>query len=615
MNPVSTRRLPVLCAAYFLTGWLAPALHAAGPVLYLGTSSAIQSSNTIQSVGTNGTGDSLLFTASGKVDRCTAVAVDSLNSNIFLADADASQIWSLNLAGGNLTPLNATLAYATGLALDPVNKQIYYATSSTVQGSNTVQVVDYIGLGNSLIFTAGNGNPVRRCTSIAYDPVNALIFVGDAGGNAIWSMNTRGANLTQVAGGLPGAPLDLAVDADNQLIYYVTSSATQTGNTVQRVGYNGADAALLFTATGSTSNGVQRCTSLDLDLANAKIYFSDAGSNALWVLPMAGGSATLINGNLSPATIKKVRLLAPSSLGPNAHLGYGYLVENTPNLLAYWPFSPSTQANSFDNGYIGTFQGSAAIGPSGSGPPLLNDPGNTAVLLNGVNSFVNTSLVGGFDTNGPTADQGAIVAWFNLSALPSTAGRFFSIAGESDFGNDFDLQIETDNEIKFYTDSGSATVDSTPLTAANLNTWMFVAATFNSNLTRNIYLNGALVASSTPGGAHNPASAGIFAMGASDVFSGRYFDGALDEIAVFNRALSSTEISTLYSAGLGIAFIPLTIHGTGADVTVTWTDPTALFQLQFASNAGGVFSNLPGAASPYVAPAAGAAGFFRLKSQ
>ena len=596
-----------------MAGLLALAGAAGGQTLYYATSSAGLGSNTLQSVGTNGGSGALLFTASAAAQRCTAVAVDSLNSNLFLADGGDNELWKLTLSGGGLTAVATTPGYTTGLALDPVNKYIYYTTSSTVPASNTVGRIGYSGPGITQLFNAGAGAGVQRCTALAVDTVNSLIFVADAGLDALWSMNLSGGNVALVAANLGAAPLDLAVDPANQLLYFVTSSATSSSNTIQRVSYAGGTPTVLLSA-GSVG-GPGRCTSLDLDLANARIYFADASGSALWSLPLAGGTPANVLGGLAPGTVKKVRLFVPSSAGPNAHFSIASLLAVTPNLLAYWPFSPSTQANSFDNGYTGIFEGAAGIGPAGSGPALFNTPSNTAALLNGTNAYVTTSLSGGLTTNGPFADQGTILAWINLSALPSTAGHFFTIAAESQFGNDFDLQIETDNKIKFYTDAGSATVDPTPLTSANLNTWLFVAATFNSNVTRSVYLNGAVAATSVPGCAHIASEAATFSMGESLVFTGRYFDGALDDVAVFNRALSPAEIANLYSASLGLAFIPLNIQELGPNVTVSWTDPTALFKLQSATTVRGIYSNVPGATNPYVQSHAGAPEFFRLKSQ
>lgn len=224
-----------------------------------------------------------------------------------------------------------------------------------------------------------------------------------------------------------------------------------------------------------------------------------------------------------------------------AQSDYITTVENTPNLLGYWRYTPTSQANSEVNGYTGTFMGDAGVGAPGSGPMLADDPANSPVSLDGTNnSFVNTSLTGQID------QQGSIVGWFNLAALPSTAGHIFDIAGEAQVGNDFGIAIFPDNSLRFYTDNGSFTADPTALTAADLNTWIFVAATFTANQDRNIYINGALVASSVPGG-HSSGN-GAFQMGNDTVFGPRLFNGALDEIAVYNRDLSATEIANIYDS-------------------------------------------------------------------
>lgn len=55
---------------------------------------------------------------------------------------------------------------------------------------------------------------------------------------------------------------------------------------------------------------------------------------------------------------------------------------------------------------------------------------------------------------------------------------------------------------------------------------------------------------------------------------------------------------------------PLNISSSGSNVTLTWTN--SAFSLQAAPNATGTYTNVPGAASPYVTPAGGSAKFFRL---
>jgi hypothetical protein len=224
-------------------------------------------------------------------------------------------------------------------------------------------------------------------------------------------------------------------------------------------------------------------------------------------------------------------------------------------------------------GITGTFMGAAAVGPASSGPSLPDQPVNTAVLLNGTNSYVATSLGGGLNTSGEFPDQATIVGWFNMATLPSLDGHAFFIAGESLYGDDMDLQIDPDNTLRFYTDSGGSTANGAAFASADTNVWHFVAASFSSGLIRDIYLDGALVGSSTPG-SHDATRGGQFTMGESSVWTGRFFDGALADIAFYNRQLSATEINNLYIAA-GFTPVSMQIHQSGKFVVLTWTVPSA----------------------------------------
>ncbi len=215
------------------------------------------------------------------------------------------------------------------------------------------------------------------------------------------------------------------------------------------------------------------------------------------------------------------------------------LVQGTTGLLGYWRFDTASQANSLVNGYTGTFVGNAQLGSAGTGPSLAIDPNNRPLVLDGSGDYVTTNLTGGITTGG------TVVAWVNLAVQPSTAGHFFQITGQSANGNDFDFQIESDanNSTRFYTDSGGATIYSTALP---LNTWVFLTATFTANGARNIYLNGSLVATSAAGG-HSTNSNPLW-IGNNLVFGPRYFQGSIDEVAVFDRALTASEVANLYAA-------------------------------------------------------------------
>lgn len=323
---MSNMRLTLGCLALCLfAGWR---MEAQQP-LYYGTSSATLSLNTLDRVATNGGGNVVLFTATGvdfnKVNRCTAMAVDGLSGKLFCLDGTVNAIWSLNLDGTGLTLVKSGLTnYPTDLALDVLNQQIYYATSSTIQSNNTVQRMDYSGGNNVTLFTATGspGNGVSRCTAIAVDLLNSKIFLADVGAQKIWSMSLAGIGLSALATTAANSfPSGLALDTANQQVYFTVSSTVQSANLIQRVNYNGTVLATLFTASGS----VQRCTALDLDVPHATIYLSDAGpaSPALWRVPLGGGSATTVLGAIT-ATAKKVRYFSgPTTRPPPGLTGIG----------------------------------------------------------------------------------------------------------------------------------------------------------------------------------------------------------------------------------------------------------------------------------------------------
>lgn len=212
--------------------------------------------------------------------------------------------------------------------------------------------------------------------------------------------------------------------------------------------------------------------------------------------------------------------------------------------LAYFRLD-TTNSSSAVNGYTTTYMNGASTTAPGGGVPLAGYPNNAAVQLNGNNNtpqYVTTSLSGGIP------GTGTIMAWVNLSELPSTAGAFFYIAGESQGGNDLDLQFQNDNSLYFYTGAGENT-SYTPNPSTLVGNWHLVVATYDSSGSgfRDIYWDGVEVASVT-GGVDTASKSSTFNIGYSTVFGGRDFDGSIDEVGVWNYALSATQVADIYAA-------------------------------------------------------------------
>jgi hypothetical protein len=163
---------------------------------------------------------------------------------------------------------------------------------------------------------------------------------------------------------------------------------------------------------------------------------------------------------------------------------------------------------------------------------------NKCARLNGKDGWISTTQAGG------VATAGSILAWVNLAALPKDDRHFFYVAGESQSGNDFDLQFENDNTLKFYT-SGGAHSTYTPDPNTLVNQWHMIVATMDSvSRTRAIYWDGQLVA--TDQDSISPNKTSLFSIGNSTVFGGRFFNGSIDEVALWNRSLGANEVAAIY---------------------------------------------------------------------
>jgi len=82
-----------------------------------------------------------------------------------------------------------------------------------------------------------------------------------------------------------------------------------------------------------------------------------------------------------------------------------------------------------------------------------------------------------------------------------------------------------------------------------LNAWTHVAMTFDSASGQFVaYVNGQAVNSLQSPGAIYATARNVF-IGREDSFSPRPFNGLIDEVAVYNRALSAAEIQGIFNAG------------------------------------------------------------------
>jgi hypothetical protein len=146
-----------------------------------------------------------------------------------------------------------------------------------------------------------------------------------------------------------------------------------------------------------------------------------------------------------------------------------------------------------------------------------------------------------------------IDAWVYRNALDNT---FQTIVKKADISHGYSLELEdgTGRVIFFIFSHNSGAygwVRATSTTVLQANTWYHIAGTFDGSLLR-IYVNATLENTGTPFSNTIDWAYGDLNIGTDPSNLGdprRYWNGLIDEVEIFNRALSDAEIASLYNAG------------------------------------------------------------------
>ncbi len=461
---------------------------------------------------------------------------------------------SVVVAGDGSAVLFPTAINGNDVALDAG------LNSVVATGSALVRVTPF----GENITTIANAPAGSSWIAVAADPFGNLI-VGDNLKHGIWRVSPDGASVVFVT----GYPLfypslaenirilvdvhgNYSVAEDNGGVFHLFS-ITPSG-TVNEVTLTGAQRP--FTVNGLTfdTNG----NYIVLDNTSGALYqitpqgastlldgLDDGGISGLAQNPLTNQYVFGFPGQLQQTTPNDSTFttLVSSALLPNP-AGLLTLTEDFPstvdatNPLAYFRLETLFGVSEVNGSYAFNLAGHATI--SNPGAPI-GTPANNAVLLDGSTGNVATTLVGNVNT------AGSMMAWVNLSELPSATGEPFNyIAGEAEIGNDFDLQFLANNSLGFYTTNSGAYLGYTPNPATLVGQWHMIVATFDAVAsTRAIYWDGALVASDNVTSLTNKT--GQFQIGSSPVFGGRFFNGGIDEVAVWNYALTAPEVYRMFA--------------------------------------------------------------------
>jgi hypothetical protein len=213
---------------------------------------------------------------------------------------------------------------------------------------------------------------------------------------------------------------------------------------------------------------------------------------------------------------------------------------NPSGLVGYWNFEEGTGSSTIDqsgNGNTGSWAGT----PAGNNATYYTGGkvGSYAGYFDGGSDYVNIPQT---STLNPTAAI-TVTAWINIQQLPSAYGPV--IMGGGTLGSSYFLGFYSGGT-PFAARIGSSFISVSP-SSLSLNTWLFIAMDFQANGPFMLVKNGIVIASTTSSFGNIPYGTDPTTIGRLD-YASYYFPGLIDDVRIYNRALSAAEIQALYNA-------------------------------------------------------------------
>jgi arylsulfatase A-like enzyme/methionine-rich copper-binding protein CopC len=194
----------------------------------------------------------------------------------------------------------------------------------------------------------------------------------------------------------------------------------------------------------------------------------------------------------------------------------------------------------------GTAEGGATYTTGGGGQF------GEAIRLDGVNDAIRTG------TNPIPSTDYTLTAWVFWEAGNTHRG---TIAGGQNSGSEgevFTMSRATDpnaTDRKLFLNllpNGGSSITESPDSTISTNVWQHVAYSVSSTGGTNLYLNGTVVGTNPALTTHTPSSLNNFTIGArpdSTTANPGWFDGLIDDVAVFDGVLDSTQLSNVITLG------------------------------------------------------------------
>ena len=210
-------------------------------------------------------------------------------------------------------------------------------------------------------------------------------------------------------------------------------------------------------------------------------------------------------------------------------------------LVGYWSMNEGTGS------YAGDASGNKNTGTLTNGPTWVDGKRGKALNFDGSNDYVEMGNV-----LNPTTNM-TLVAWFNIKSFAGINYLISRDNGTTATRRDYSLDVANSTTLRYSYDDTATNPTNKDVTVQTLNTnqWYHFVIVLDSGNNAMFYLNGVSVGSATAA-THVGQTTNSFHIGRShNTSSGSqiYTNSLIDEVRVYNRALSAAEVQALYKSG------------------------------------------------------------------
>jgi hypothetical protein len=494
--------------------------------------------------------------------------IDELNGN----GTTTGSVWSFATAAApeqaaspipanNTTGLNVTDFLSWTAGNNATSHNIYFGTVSpgTFQGNQTRTTydpgimtgdttyywrIDEVGNGGTTIGTVWNfttavalelaSNPAPANGATNVNPTAILSWT--AGSNAV-SHNVYFSNTSPSTfqGNQIGTTFTPGNMSNNTTYYWRIDEISSSGTTTTGTAWSFTTGVLMPPSTATNpipangATGVSTTTSLSwtagTNAASHNIYFGNTSPGTFQCNQTAN---TFVPGTLAPNTTYYWRIEEVNGYWAVGGPVWSFTTPLDPNnaadadLVGYWKLNQNGGGICYDetaNNNDGTINGS---------PTWTTGYEGSVINFDGVDDYVDCGSGNSLNITGPIT----VVGWFKYSSSTyDTTGIEKTQAYRL---------VVTSNKLSFQIcDSGNVWHNATSSSTYNDNTWHHVAGTYDGTAQK-LYVDGFEVASLSWNGSIKSTTT-TFEIGRRDDMA-RYYKGLLDEVRVYKRTLSQSEI-------------------------------------------------------------------------